>query len=103
MLSKCANPECSEVFRYLHQGKIFHLSAPEAHMSTEVSSSLPRERFWLCDQCAKRMTLAWEGTKIKLTPLPIEIEAPAREGATEDGAKKRWPRRRAASANRGDG
>ena len=31
MLSKCANPECSEQFRYLHQGKMFCLiPAPKA-------------------------------------------------------------------------
>jgi hypothetical protein len=35
MLSKCANPGCSETFRYLCQGKIFCLSpTPEVETSS---------------------------------------------------------------------
>lgn len=34
MLSKCANPECSESFRYLHEGRIFHLApTPEVRIT----------------------------------------------------------------------
>ena len=75
MLSKCANPECSEVFRYLHQGKIFHLSpTPEVQAAAEVLSPLMCERFWLCDKCSKVMTLVWGGTQAKLVSLPLETE-----------------------------
>src|ERR1700752_692239 len=39
MLSKCANPECSEILRYLHQGKIFCLSpTPEGAKCDEYAA-----------------------------------------------------------------
>lgn len=41
MLSKCANPKCSEIFRYLHQGKIFSLApTPEVQTVTEMVPTL---------------------------------------------------------------
>jgi hypothetical protein len=73
MVSKCANPTCSERFLYLHQGKIFQLSpTPEVE---EVGGGFPPslyERFWLCDKCCKEMTLVWGGTEPKLVPLRSE-------------------------------
>jgi len=71
VLSKCANPECSEQFLYLHQGKLFHLTpTPDVEAFDEGSSSSLYERFWLCDRCAKTMILVWGGRKAKLVPLP---------------------------------
>ncbi len=68
MLSKCANPECSEIFKYLHQGKIFRLApVPEVEPVLETTPSL-HERFWLCDNCSKRMTVVCDGTQVKLAP-----------------------------------
>jgi hypothetical protein len=47
MLSKCANPKCSEIFRYLHKGKIFSLAPiPEVQTVTGMIPAL-EERFWL--------------------------------------------------------
>ena len=70
MLSKCANPECSERFLYLHQGRLFQLSpTPDMHAAEWNSSPLLYERFWLCDRCSKEMTIAWGGTEAKLVPL----------------------------------
>ena len=108
MLSKCANPECGEVFRYLHQGKIFHLPPTlEPQATTAPGSSPPlRERFWLCAQCSKRMTLIWDGTRVKLVYLPIPtrqiepLSAPPVPG--NEIMNKRRSRRRAASAGRDD-
>jgi len=73
MLAKCANPECPEQFRYLHQGKLFHLTpTPEIEMfEGEFSPSL-YERFWLCDRCSKEMTMVWGGTGVRLVPLPAK-------------------------------
>jgi len=78
MLSKCANPECSAVFRYLHEGRIFRLSpTPEVEATTKVPASLLYERFWLCDACSKRMTLVWGGSRAKLVSLtPREPKRP---------------------------
>ena len=62
MLSKCANPSCPASFRYFHQGKLFRMevenSNPDEAVLTRAGKSVRRaEFFWLCDQCAKRMTL----------------------------------------------
>jgi hypothetical protein len=79
VLSKCANPECSEQFRYLHQGKLF-LIIPTPNVRADASGSLSflYERFWLCDSCSKNLTLVWGGTKVKIVPLaekPMKVEA----------------------------
>jgi hypothetical protein len=72
MLSKCANPVCSETFRYLHQGKIFHLTPTPAMQMAAEAKGLMTERFWLCDACAKELTVIWDGTQAKVVPLPEE-------------------------------
>ena len=105
MLSKCANPECSEIFRYLHQGKLFGLSpTPELEIVAETIPSL-RERFWLCDKCSKEMTLIWGGTEAELVPLPIKsgpVEVSPPQARPDNRIKRRRPRARAASAGRED-
>lgn len=52
MLSKCANPMCSNVFRYFHEGKLY-LSNAKAHSSP----SRVLECFWLCSSCCRDMTI----------------------------------------------
>jgi len=71
LLSKCANPGCSEQFRFLHQGKLFVIiPTPAVWASVDDSFSFLFERFWLCDSCSTKMTLVWGGTKVKIVPLP---------------------------------
>jgi hypothetical protein len=57
MLSSCANPSCSEEFRYLHQGKLFILT--HARNEKIISKRLDfaghvdhLHYAWLCDRCA---------------------------------------------------
>jgi hypothetical protein len=78
MVSKCANPACSEKFLYLHQGKIFQLT-PTREVEAVGGGFTPSlsERFWLCDKCCKEMTLVWGGTEARLVPLPAEPVAPS--------------------------
>jgi hypothetical protein len=102
MLSKCANSECSETLRYLHQGKIFCLSpTPNAEGKR---NGLLQERFWLCSQCSKEMTLIWCGKQVRLVPLPISV-VPLTAAQTPKDQNKLKRRRlggRAASASRED-
>ena len=93
MLSKCANPECSAKFRYLHDGKVFRVDfeehphlrhTPESGLplrssSLRLHSSLdpstneaPRapEYFWLCSDCSEHLTLAAKEGSVMLLPLP---------------------------------
>ena len=98
MVSKCANPACSERFLHLHEGKIFHLSpTPEVEEATGGFAPSLYERFWLCDQCCKKMTLVWGGAEAKLVPLPKERPEYISSDAGKAKAKGK-PRRRAASA-----
>ena len=92
MVSKCANPDCSEVFRFLHEGKLFHLTpAPGVPSAEDGFVPSPYARFWLCDRCSKIMTMVWEGTEAKLIPLPPKHIV----------RSVRWPEPRKHAANAG--
>jgi hypothetical protein len=70
VLLKCANPKCSQQWHYLCEGKLFHLApTPRIQALIGDSSDTLDERFWLCDRCAKEMTLVWGGTDVQLVPL----------------------------------
>jgi hypothetical protein len=71
MLSKCANPGCVERFRYLHQGKLFYMHPiPELREFVQKTCEHPYERFWLCDVCAQKFTLIWDGLNARVVDLP---------------------------------
>jgi hypothetical protein len=103
MLSKCANPECNAMFRYLHAGKIFYL-APTPDIEIEMGMQHPalHERFWLCDRCAKNMTLVWGGAGVRVERLPAKVVVlPLPAERKREIVGRRW-RTRAASAGRED-
>jgi hypothetical protein len=60
MLSKCANPSCLTLFRYLHEGKLYVIGPKEA-----VARQKPRcsaksaqiEYAWLCSSCCLYLTI----------------------------------------------
>ena len=68
MVSKCANPECAAPFRYFHQGKLFRLETEagfDRRRTLGVNDEMkkPRRRlefYWLCENCAGKMTLVFE-------------------------------------------
>jgi hypothetical protein len=75
MVSKCANPECKTPFRYFHQGKLFRLETESGHdrrhaMGDDSGLKKPFRRiefFWLCEDCAGKMTLVSErGTGVTI-------------------------------------
>jgi hypothetical protein len=52
MVAKCANPDCSAPFLYLREGKLFAIPRPGASVrATRV------EYFWLCGNCAGKLTI----------------------------------------------
>jgi hypothetical protein len=102
MLSKCANPECSERFRYLHEGKIFRLSpTPEVQIAAGMFKPALHERFWLCTPCSKKTTLVWDRTQVRLAPVPLKAPALLAPAKDKRDVKRRL-RARAASAGRED-
>ena len=68
MVSKCANPECAARFRYFHQGKLFRWETEvgidrrrSLGSDDEMKKPIRRiEFYWLCENCADRMTLVFE-------------------------------------------
>jgi hypothetical protein len=66
MLSKCANPDCSARFRYFHQGKLFRIETSAAFDRRRVTLGFDDDKkkplrrvefYWLCEDCAKKMTV----------------------------------------------
>ena len=65
MVTKCANSSCEAVFRYFRGGRLFLVeggrrgqATPSLHSQAEplqVSASV--QHFWLCERCAKHMTV----------------------------------------------
>jgi hypothetical protein len=67
MVSRCANPVCSSLFLYLHAGKIFRTEAETSSrlatgFGADAEMKKPARRvelFWLCNECASKMTLVF--------------------------------------------
>ena len=63
MMSKCANPSCPSVFRYLREGKLFQVPAGVSARAAAAKGSEVRklpardEFFWLCGTCSKELTI----------------------------------------------
>lgn len=61
MLSKCANPNCSNPFRYLHEGKLYLISSVSRFDGRKQLSTackfLSPEYAWLCSVCSSYMTI----------------------------------------------
>jgi hypothetical protein len=74
MLSKCANPKCSANFLYLHEGRLFRSesavgSTISAYDTGMKKSSRRIEFFWLCANCAPKMTLIRNGEGVTVQPM----------------------------------
>jgi len=78
MLHKCANPSCSTQFRRLREGKLFQVETeyfPQAFAreSTprKVRASRHVEHYWLCDECCRYLTLAFDRER-GMTTVPLQ-------------------------------
>jgi hypothetical protein len=82
MLHKCANSDCSIVFRSLSCGKLFQIESQPAPPPGRpaLRRFRPRriERYWLCDRCSAMLTLAPDvGGGIVTVPLPALLRRQA--------------------------
>jgi len=62
MLSKCANPTCPNLFRYLHEGRLYLINSVSRfdrrkQFTRPGSKSAPPEYAWLCSVCSSYMTI----------------------------------------------
>jgi hypothetical protein len=83
MISKCANPACSNRFRHFGAGKLFpfeikHPSEPCSDVPNAVCLRKPHHHtifFWLCRNCAAAMTVHFDpqqGARV----IPRELSPP---------------------------
>lgn len=80
MVSKCANPACSATFRYLHEGTLFHVAIESAASEKAGKYETPTlERFWLCTECSRKMTVVSGPTGILVVPLQQRSNSEKRE------------------------
>jgi hypothetical protein len=68
MLAKCANPACSAVYRYLHEGRLFVLEpkrdAPKRGppgVADNADRSHCPQYFWLCSSCCSNLIVQPDG------------------------------------------
>jgi hypothetical protein len=84
VLHQCANSACPGLFRSLHDGKLFLRETDGAGPASGIpvpnrGGRLRRrtERYWLCDECAPLLTLAFErGRGMVTVPLPARNTSP---------------------------
>ena len=75
MLSKCANPSCQAPFQYLSEGKVFRFDRQRIQYAgpqlvTEKKPVRRIEHYWLCSDCAARMTVTWDRSRgVYVQPL----------------------------------
>lgn len=87
MVSKCANPKCSAVFRYLREGRLFNfeLSVKDAHSNGRPAIRRP-EYYWLCSKCALTFTVAADNGSVYVRPL---AKAVAKAAASSSASSRR--------------
>jgi len=73
MLSQCANSDCTNRFRFLHDGRVFVVdcSTRPAAATTDEAWEPPQRRietFWLCAECARSLTVRFDGTRVITVP-----------------------------------
>lgn len=96
MLHKCANPPCPNLFRKMHQGRLFQLPASSLWRGIRSRrSGLRVEYFWLCDQCSTNLTLTYD-------PAAGIIAVPARTLPEENLSKVSPPAAAAAFSRIGE-
>ncbi len=73
MVSTCANPDCLAPFRRLTEGRLIVVDRQHRAPSSGVPVSRP-EYFWLCDQCAPRLTLVIGPENLVSCVSPLECK-----------------------------
>jgi len=69
VLHKCANPDCSQPFKYFRHGKLFSFEM-ESRSGIPEKSKTSRKVLWLCGKCVRRMTLKFvKGSGLVAVPL----------------------------------
>ena len=74
MLSKCANPSCSNEFHYFGEGKVFEIrwdSSSGVARGGHARQHHSVEHYWLCASCSGKLTLALDAARnVLIIPRP---------------------------------
>ena len=79
VLDKCSNPSCRESFRYLQHGRLFRL---ESDPNTCPLNPKRPEYFWLCRNCAGKMTLRLDDNA-RVTTLRVSDQVQSTKSAVD--------------------
>jgi hypothetical protein len=83
MLSRCLNPSCNALFRYLYDGRIFtverFVTSPDGLNSERII-----EHYWLCGPCNMSMKVVVENGVATAVPINPEFM----EGRTAKPARQ---------------
>ena len=60
MVRKCANPDCEARFLYFGRGQLFVARRRTHHDSDPQEPAMIPEFFWICENCASRMSLQFD-------------------------------------------
>jgi hypothetical protein len=66
MTSHCANPDCAVPLRFLRDGRLYQFEVrPQAasNLVASPNSSRSLSHFWLCGECASKLTLVFDQMK----------------------------------------
>ena len=80
MLEKCVNPFCNHPFRFLSHGKLFLVEFPPRLAERHHHVFGRREHFWLCEECARCMTVA---VRREFDDIAVRIINLSPDGATK--------------------
>lgn len=97
MLRKCANTACLNLFRSMHQGKLFQVATEPVSRDREGGRRpvAHLEHYWLCDECSPHFTLTFAGAGgLIVVPLisPGERRMPAHSNSAERSAPEARPK-----------
>ncbi|HSE50051.1 MAG TPA: hypothetical protein VLA96_12655 [Terriglobales bacterium] len=88
MVTKCANAVCNNDFHYLRKGRLFlvpvddHGPLPSGPQLVGDRKGPQRvEHYWLCDECAERLTLAID-RRLGIVTVPINTPVAKRAAAS---------------------
>jgi hypothetical protein len=100
MVSKCANPECSERFLRLGDGKLFRWDGVDTHHALLPAASAKNKKnkktrkaefFWLCGDCARKMTVIFSAELGVTTKTLADSSRTVKEGAIVSGKRDTPP------------
>jgi hypothetical protein len=79
-MDRCANPACSEPFRYFRSGRIYRIDRREIVRSPSSQRGTQRsEHFWLCGSCSPRFKVVLQPDDsiavTEVSPGPVYVQS----------------------------